>query len=101
LGPFGAWLRPLALFEIAQLARASADAGQMSALSLAVVAFSLGTCLGASLILLVTPSTGLAAPGNAAPLAAHRQLPLRRWLVVAACSACTSAAAVFYLSAVR
>jgi hypothetical protein len=79
----------------------AADAEQMSALLLAVVAFSLGTCLGASLILLVTHSTGLAAPGSAPPPPAQRQLPLRRWLVVAACSACASTAAVFYLSALR
>ena len=83
------------------------DAEQMSALLFAVVAFSLGTCLGASLILLVTHSTGLAAPDNAAPppaqrrLPAQKQLPARRWLVVAACSACASAATVFYMSALR
>jgi hypothetical protein len=79
----------------------AADAEKMSALLIAVVAFSLGTCLGASMMLLVTRRHRIELHGYATPLGLQRPLPVRRLMLLTACSASASAATVFYLSAMH
>jgi hypothetical protein len=79
----------------------AADAEKMSALLLAIVAFSLGSCLGASVLLLVTRRHGREPQDTVPSLGLQSPLPVRRLLLLTACSASASAVTVFYLSALH